>query len=87
MLCDNCQDRYTPPENILGSTHMHYSSPCKTGRQRKVHGRQAGQVAGRQTKDTFAKSHLWRYLAWGLRILMGKREIDLNEDCSKRTGV
>ena len=38
--------------------HALPSDPCRTG-GKKGHGRQAGQAAGRQTKDTFAKSRLW----------------------------
>ena len=55
--------------------HALPSDPCRTG-GKKGHGRQAGQAAGRQTKDTFAKSRLWPvrrgYLIRELRSLWGK---------------
>ena len=56
---------------------MHYLRTHAEQEARKVQGRQAGQAAGRQTKDTFAKHRLWPgrrwYLALELRILIGKK--------------
>ena len=84
--------------NLLGGhpqvrAHALPSDPCRTG-GKEGHGRQAGQAAGRQTKDTFAKSRIWPgrrwYLARELRSLMGGKggtdpSRDENSGCERES--